>query len=103
MIGLWYAAQMLARRSAVEAWQPRFTPVNATGGPIQPALLQAVRRAANEGGSVMITVRNSSAGWRDSPFEQGGGAGRDTALCSFSRTMRDKPAHIVSYQSPLQQ
>jgi len=41
----------------VDQWQPRFLPDNATGGPIQPALLRAAQLAANEGGSVMVTVR----------------------------------------------
>ncbi len=50
-------AQLLAKRSPVDQWQPRYVPDNATGGPIQPALLRAAQLAANEGGSVMLTVR----------------------------------------------
>ena len=52
-------AQLLARRSPVDEWRPWFVPDNATGGPIQPALLRAAQVAANEGGSVMLTVRRS--------------------------------------------
>ena len=52
-----FPAQLLAKRSPVDPWQPRFLPDNATGGPIQPALLRAAQLAANEGGSVMLTVR----------------------------------------------
>ena len=46
----------------METWQPRFTPVDVTSGPIQPALLQAARRAVNEGGSVMLTVHDPGCG-----------------------------------------
>ena len=55
---IWRARlQLLGPRGPERAWQPRFVPVNATGGPVQPALLRAAERAVDAGGSVMLTVR----------------------------------------------
>ena len=54
-----FLVQLLAKRSPVDEWQPRFVPDNVTGGSIQPALLRAAQLAVNEGGSVMLTVRRS--------------------------------------------